>query len=347
MSSTEEKRYRIMMVSGIYPTKEIPHLGTFIKSQAESLAAAGHEVHLIHPKPGRPVPVRYATATLQVFFKTLTRRFDIVHAHSGLWCLAARLQWTTPVVASFLGDDLPGEPLSSGRWSKKAALVVHMSHWLCNAVDAVIVKSTEMKKASGKDDAFVIPNGVDFELFRPIPREEARASLGWDQDRYYVLFASNPNWPRKRLHIAHAAVDILSERGFPVELVIAHGLPQTDVVQYINASNAVVLPSIHEGSPNIVKETMACNVPVVSTDVGDVSQIIGRTKGCKICPPDPQAFAAALEEAFQMRKPTTGRSDIKHLECSIVAPQVIAVYEQAIRHANSRKKIFSLRKKTV
>jgi len=325
-----KKPLRVLMVTGIYPTQLHPHKGTFIKSQVDSLIAAGLKVEIIHPRPG-PMPLRYATATVQVFLKTLTGHYDIVHGHFGLWCLAARLQWKTPVVASFLGDDLLGEPTADGGFSKKGALVIHISRWLCDVVDAVIVKSEGMRKAALRDTIFVIPNGVDFELFHPMPRAETRAALGWDQDRYYVLFGANPQIARKKFPLAQAAIERLRDRGMPVELVVATSLPQTQVVRYINASNALILTSITEGSPNIVKETMACNIPVVATDVGDVSQLIGRTKGCKVCLNDPDALAIALEEAFLHTEPTTGRTDIAHLECSVVAMQVLAVYEQVIR----------------
>lgn len=323
------KPFRVLMVTGAYPTEQRPHWGTFIKSQADSLSAAGLVVEVIQPKPG-PVALRYARSAIQVFLKTLTGHFDLVHGHYGTWCLVARMQWTTPVVASFLGTDLLGIVAADGGYSNKGSLFIHLSRWLCHRVDAVIVKSEGMKKAASGGNVFVIPNGVDFELFHPILRTEARAAIGWDQDRYYVLFGNDPKIPVKNLALAQAAIACLRSRGISAELVVASGLPQTKLVQYINASNALILSSIAEGSPNIVKETMACNVPVVSTDVGDVSQVIGRTKGCSICPHDPAALATALEQALQYTEPTTGRADIMHLDRSVVAKQVIAVYEKVI-----------------
>jgi len=321
------------MVTGIYPREDLPHSGTFIKSQADSLIAAGLEIEVVHPKPG-PIPLRYASAALQVFLKTLKgHRYDIVHGHYGLWCLAARRQWTTPVVASFLGDDLFGKLLPDGRWRKRDKPVIHVSRWLCHVVDAVIVKSEGMKRAARAPESkvFVIPNGVDFELFRPKARADARAILGWDQDRHYIHFGNDPKRGPKNFPLAQASIERLHKRGILAELVVANGLPQAKVVQYINASNALILPSFYEGSPNIVKEAMACNVPVIATDVGDVSQVIGCTKGCEVCPGDPDTLAAALEEALLMAEPTTGRTDIAHLENSIVALQVIAVYERALK----------------
>ena len=120
MPSSIEKPLRVLMVTGAFPTKEAPHSGTFIKSQAESLIASGIEVEVIHPKPGLPVPIRYASAFIQVFIRTLTGDFDIVHGHYGLWCLVARLQGIAPVVASFLGSDLQGTIAADGRSYSKA-----------------------------------------------------------------------------------------------------------------------------------------------------------------------------------------------------------------------------------
>src|SRR5438132_1064323 len=107
VQQTTKKPIRVLMVTGVYPTEQRPHLGTFIKSQVDSLIAAGLELEVIHPKPG-PVLLRYVRAAIQVFLKTLTRHFDVVHGHYGPWCLVASMQWTTPVVASFLGTDLLG-----------------------------------------------------------------------------------------------------------------------------------------------------------------------------------------------------------------------------------------------
>jgi teichuronic acid biosynthesis glycosyltransferase TuaC len=321
--------FRVLMVTGVYPTEKLPHKGTFIKSQVDSLSAVGVEIEVLHPRPG-PILLRYPLTMMGVFLKALSGHFDIVHGHYGQWCLFARMQWATPVVASFLGDDLLGTVTTNGSYSTMSRLVVRMSHWLCRRVDAVIVKSEAMKKAASGGNVFVIPNGVDFDLFRPTPRAEARAALGWDHGHYYVLFGNDPKIPVKNFPLAQAAIECLRSRGIPAELVVATGLPQTTLVQYINASNALILSSVAEGSPNVVKETMACNVPVVSTEVGDVSQVIGRTKGCRVCPHDPVALATALEQALRHSEPTTGRADIMHLDRSVVAKQVIAVYEQVI-----------------
>ena len=324
------KKYRVLMVTGIYPTPERPHKGTFVKPIVDSLRADGHIVEIVHPNPTHPMPLRYLSATLQVFFKTLTGRYDIVHGHYGLWCLVARMQWTTPVVAAYLGDDLLGTVTADESISKKSLLVVRVSQWLCHHVEVVTVKSEQMKKASLIDDAVVLADGIDFDLFQPMPRDEARTLLGWDASKYYVVFANNPTIPVKNFKLAQAAIERLRARGMEAELIVATGLPQSKVVQYINASNALILPSIAEGAPNVVKEAMACNVPVVATNVGDVEQVIAHTEGCSVCTRDAEAMAEGLEKALLHSERTTGRADILQSDHMVTLKRVLAMYAQAI-----------------
>ncbi len=335
---TTPKKYRVLMVTGIYPTPERPHKGTFVKPIVDSLLADGHHVEIVHPNPSYPMPLRYLSATLQVFFKTLTGRFDIVHGHYGLWCLVARMQWTTPVVAAYLGDDLLGTVTEDESISKKSLFVVRVSQWLCRHVEVVTVKSEQMKKASLTDDAVVLADGINFDLFQPMSRAEARTLLGWDQRKYYVVFANNPTIPVKNFKLAQAALERLHERGMEAELVVATGLPQSKVVQYINASNALILPSIAEGAPNVVKEAMACNVPVVATNVGDVEQVISQTEGCSVCARDADAMAEGLERALLHRERTTGRADILQSDHMVTLKHVLAMYVHAIQKKARKSK---------
>jgi glycosyltransferase involved in cell wall biosynthesis len=133
--------------------------------------------------------------------------------------------------------------------------------------------------------------------------------------------------------LAQAAIERLQAKGIAAELVVAKDLPQTKLVQY---NNALILSSISEGSPNIVKETMACNVPVVATNVGDVFEVIGGTEVCSVCRHDPEDLAIGLEQALQHKELTTGRANTALLERSIVAEQVIVVYKQIVSERQKR-----------
>ncbi|HLI51958.1 MAG TPA: glycosyltransferase [Thermomicrobiaceae bacterium] len=332
-----DRKPRVLVVTGAYPSVERPHWGTFIQSQVESLRAAGLEVEVVRPEPGF-TPLRYMKAALAVWRRTLTHQVDIVHGHYGLWCLVARLQWTTPVVASFLGDDVLGTRDRNGKLTRKSLLVRQISRQLARFVDAVIVKSEEMCRALPVD-AHVIPNGVNFDLFQPASRAACRAVLGWSPERAYILFGNDPAIPVKDYPLAQAAVANLRRHGMDVELVVATGLPQEELVLYLNAANVLILSSMAEGSPNIVKEAMACNVPVVATNVGDVEQVIGRTAGCAVCARDAEALTDGLERALAHEGPTTGRADIEHLDRRTVVQQVLEVYDVAGRQVRALETI--------
>ena len=139
----------------------------------------------------------------------------------------------------------------------------------------------------------------------------------------------------KNIVLARSVLCLLADRGVNAELVIVYGQSQKLVMRYMNACNAVILPSLAEGAPNVVKEAMACNVPVVATDVGDVGQVIGRTTGCSVCQHDPEQLAEALETALCHTEPTTGRRDIAHLASAVVVERVLDLYCQALERKKS------------
>jgi teichuronic acid biosynthesis glycosyltransferase TuaC len=128
----------------------------------------------------------------------------------------------------------------------------------------------------------VIPNGVDLERFRPLDRSACRAALGWPEARLHVLFPTTNGAAVKRPALARAVIDSLRRGGLDAQLHELSGVPHAQVPTWINASDLLLLTSAHEGSPNIVKETLACDVPVVSVDVGDVRERISEVDGCHL-----------------------------------------------------------------
>ena len=87
------------------------------------------------------------------------------------------------------------------------------------------------------------------------------------------------------------------------------------------------MTSRHEGSPNVVKEAMACNLPIISTDVGDVREVTADTAGCAVCPSDAETLAAVLTVTLAEGLRTDGRERVRHLELSIVAQRLVQIYE--------------------
>jgi teichuronic acid biosynthesis glycosyltransferase TuaC len=205
------------------------------------------------------------------------------------------------------------------------------SRLISRMVDRVIVRTQEMKERTRLQKAEVIPAGVDFELFKPIPKAECRRQLNLPPDKKLVLWAGEYQKPIKRYDIVEKAVAILQQKMPEAALVLATGHPLNMVPLYMNACDVLLLVSNAEGSPNVIKEAMACNLPVVSVPVGDVPDVIGNTEGCFLCSQDPQDVADKLKMALRYEKRTDGREKIKHLEIGAVSREIIALYEELLR----------------
>jgi teichuronic acid biosynthesis glycosyltransferase TuaC len=320
------------MVTNIYPTEKRPHRGSFVKSQIDSLKREGIDIELIVINAWNS-HWEYAKAAWKVFRSSFKSEFDLIHAHYGFSGFVSRLQWRLPVLLSFCGDDVLGTPNPQGKKYPISMAWVAINQLLSFVVSSVIVKSDEMKKKLfRKQNVYVIPNGVDFSQFRPMEKVRAKQSLGLKKSVRYILFPSNPSVPRKCLWIAEEAVQILKSRGFPVELLIVYGQPPEKIPLYMNAADMMVLASYWEGSPNVIKEAMACNCPIVSVDVGDVKNLIKECQGCVMAPRRATLMADEMENLFIDEKRSNGREYIVHLEIRRVALRIIALYRQIVAH---------------
>jgi len=321
---------KVFVVTNMYPSAARPHWGAFIRSQVESLAALGVE-STIYEIEGWKSTSRYAHAMREV--PVLARRAgaELVHAHYGLSGAAAVGVREVPLVVSFCGDDLLGRPDAQGRIMPKSRWLVSVSRLAARRADAVIVKTQEMRrKLPEVAGVEVIPNGVDLERFAPVPPDEARARLGWPLEGAVLLFAAPPDEPRKNWPLAQAVEAMLKSRGRDARLVAFHGRPQEELALAMSAADVLLLPSFHEGSPNVVKEALAAGLPVVAAPVGDCAErLVGVTPGA-VVPREPSAFASAVESVLASGARSNGREKVADLELSTVARRILAVYERAI-----------------
>ncbi len=338
LTSTDmEAPIRVLMITTGWPElqaelQEIPTTH-FIKRQADFLRAAGVEVDVFAFRGRRSVG-NYLRAWLQARAALTRRRYDLVHAqwcHNGLIAFPKRL----PLVVTCRGFDLHGMILDrSGRQTLAGRLLPWLSRVIAERADAVILVSEHMKRLlDPSTPVHVIPSGLDFDLFRIIPRDEARRHLGLPADKRLVLFAGDPQSPRKRGALAREAVDLLNG-SLAAELVVAWAVPHTDMPFFMNACDAMVFTSRQEGSPNVVKEALACNLPVVSVPVGDVPERITGVAGCELCADDrPETIAAALERVLRRGGRAAGREAVRDLDERGTTQHVIAIYRAVLGRA--------------
>lgn len=331
VDSAVHERLRVLMATTDYPTEGKPRTTHFIKRQAEFLRAAGVDVEVFHFE-GYQKLSNYARAWLR-FQRHLERgRYDLVHAQfgqSGLLALPKRV----PLVVTLRGSDILGIiDDSSGRYTLKGRVARRLSRLVAQRADAVIIVSDHMREAAGRrDSVHVIPSGLDLSLFRPIPQHEARQRLGLSPTKRLVLFVGRPNQARKRFELAKQAVEVL-DRTCPAELVVAWRIQHADIPYYMSACDVMVFTSMQEGSPNVVKEALACNLPVVSVPVGDVESRLAGIDGCELCRDEtPEAIAAALERVLRRGKRINGRPTVEHLDETLLTRQVIDIYQSLVK----------------
>ncbi|WP_224271139.1 glycosyltransferase [Haloprofundus salinisoli] len=260
------------------------------------------------------------------FFPQVIRQslgeYDLIHANYGLTAPMALSQPRLPVVLSLWGSDLEGSYRAVSKTSAR----------FC---DAVIVMSEEMKESLGQECS-VIPHGVDLERFSPTPQAEAQAELGWDDDKYHVLFPYSPertvkDYPRAE-RVVEAARDQMSK---PIELHTISGLPHPRVAVYMNASDSLLLTSKREGSPNVVKESLACNLPVVATRVGDVPERLAEVDPSFVCDSD-EELVENLVRVLERNERSNGREEAKRIGIEQMADHIYEVYEEVLAK-NGRK----------
>ena len=305
---------RVLVVTNMYPDEQNPDFGTFVQEQVKGLRARGVDLDVL-VVGGKRRKLSYVGGALRFRRCISERRYDLIHAHYVFSAVVARLQCRYPILLTHHGIEvLQG-------WTAPLSWIVS------RLVDRVIVTSEEMKHALRLPNAEVVPCGVDLDLFRPWPKQEARAALNLPSDKKLVLFAGLLR-PEKRLDVIEAAVEILRRDDEDVELIVATNQPHERIPLYMNACDVLALASDSEGSPVVIKEAMACNLPIVSVDVGDVAQVIGSIDGCYICRRDPADMAQKPKLALDGKQRTNGRQAVQHLSLNSTVDKLLKIYSE-------------------
>ncbi|WP_153557017.1 glycosyltransferase family 4 protein [Roseimaritima sediminicola] len=325
---------RVLMVCPELPRADSPGSMAPCARQIESLRALGLQIDVVDM---RGIPkLKY----LQVIprLRRLAGRADLIHAHFGYcgWLAHLAPQWSrssAPLVISFMGDDLLGTPINAaGDLERFSRWMVRANRRLAPKAAAVIVKSQEMADVLAPTPCTVIPNGVDPQRFRPRPQAEARRRLNLPVDQSLVLFPGDPDNPRKGHALATATINAAEKlRGQPIQLIPLWGVQPDLVPWYMNACDAMLMTSLIEGSPNVVKEAMACDTPVIGVPVGDVETMLQDVPGCWVCPRDADRLAHAVDRVLT-RPHVAARQAIldRGLDLTSVAQQILEVYNTAV-----------------
>ena len=261
------------------------------------------------------------------------RRFrpHLVHAHYGtVTSFLCAVSSRVPLVITFQGSDLNGDPDVSFLRSWIGQLLSQMSSLLG---DAIICVSPRLRDRLWWDrrTVRVIPSGVNLDRFHLESKEQARSLLGWQQNLPVVLFNGAHRPRTKGLALVKAAVEVAERRVGAIRLIVLDGsVPPELMPRYLNAADCLALASICEGSPNVVKEAMACNLPVVATDVGDVAERLKDVSPSRVVHRDATEFGTALADILLQGCRSNGRERIAIYSEQQVATLIRSVYSEAL-----------------
>ncbi|MFA9415096.1 glycosyltransferase [Natrinema sp. HArc-T2] len=260
-------------------------------------------------------PTDYARYYANVLSAVRSSSYDLIHANYGLVAPFALAQPTRPVVLTLWGTDL----MSDRTWLRSC------SRYGARRADAAIVPSRVMSRDLETDHE-LIPFGVDTDLFQPMARADAREYLGWETEQPIALFPydrtrSVKDYPRARRLVERAEVDL--------ELRTVSGVDHDEMPYYMNASDVLLVTSKRESGPMVVKEAAACNLPIVSTDVGFVRETIRGLTNCTVSDND-GALLGGLEQAVEDAGRSNGRESIDGLSVDSLGERLHGLYRRVL-----------------
>lgn len=322
---------RILEVSR-YKNEYADHQLPFVTEQGEALRNAGCEVEYFL------VRGNYVKAVGALKKKIREFQPDIVHAHYGLSAITAELQSFVPVVTTFHNGETHNwwVNLMSSLMSLRAKHVIYVAQHIH---DMVYFKARNYS---------IIPCGVSLDDCFLMDKAEARKQLGWDSDKKYIMFGGAFSNTRKNYALLKEAVKQLEigDRTLDIEVVEMKGLSRAECVLRMNACDLFALPTKNEGSPQALKEAMACNCPIVATDVADIKHLLGGLPGHYVLPNKKgnaawwvgdehsvEELAELIREALAFNGRTKGRERIIELGYTneLVAKKIIEIYEGIIK----------------
>ncbi len=244
-------------------------------------------------------------------------RPDLIHAHYGLCGLLANYQRKVPVITTYHGSDINAPKVF--RFSKKA---IRRSRF------NIFVSRKNVETARPQKEFALIPCGINLEDYPLLDKAESRHQIGLKPSGKYVLFAGAFDNPVKNSTLAKAAMEHVPD----AELLELKGYSRPQVAALMQAVDAFLMTSFTEGSPQVIKEALACGCPIVSVDVGDVRERIEGIDGCYIAARDPEDIARSIRDALNYDGRTNGRQAIEKngLSNDVIAARIISVYKSLL-----------------
>ena len=293
-----------------------PQISPFVKEQAESLMEQGLSIDFFLIK-GKGL-FGYLKNYYLLIKKIKYKKYDLIHAHYGLSGLLATLQLSVPVVITFHGSDVNME--KNYMFSRIASRL--------STTNIFVHQDLSERLKIYRDPLNIIPCGFNKNLFFPIPKDKARRILKWKKNTHYIVFSSAFDNKIKNVQLAWSATSDMHN----CKLVELKGYGKEEINLILNASDLLLVTSLSETGPIIVKEALACNCPIISTNVGDVQKLIRNVQNCYISEYNPEDIKKKINLVLRNNKRTNGEQAIKNFNLENIAHKVIDVYKTTLNN---------------
>lgn len=243
---------------------------------------------------------------------------DIIHSHYGLSGVFANMQRRIPVVTTYHGSDINDKMVL-----KLSKISIRFSRF------NIFVSQDNINTAMPKRNYALIPCGINLSDYEPvIEKKDARGIMGLAPDIKIVLFSGAFDNTIKNAPLAKEAVALVPD----ARLMELKGYTRNQVTTLMHAADCFLMTSFSEGSPQVIKEALACGCPIVSVDVGDVRNLINGINGCYIADWTPTDLAAKINMAFLSGRCTSGKDRLlqRGLANNQVAQKIHNIYTRLI-----------------
>jgi teichuronic acid biosynthesis glycosyltransferase TuaC len=293
-------------------------IGTIVKNQGDSLIKAG--INLSYFTIYGKGVAGYLKNVPKLNRVIRNNKIDLIHAHYSYSAIIAIISTRKPVICSLMGTDIQVKGIT--RWMLQ---ILSNYFW-----DITIVKSKSMKNMLRLNKSVILPNGVDLDYFDNIQKHIALNKVAFNPVHKHIVFISNPARFEKNFKLAQESFESLNLKN-EVEFHVICNVDYSLIPYYLYAADILLLTSLWEGSPNIIKEAMACNLPIVATDVGDIRENIENIEGCYITGFNPQDVAAKLKSALDFNRRTNCRNVIiEKFDSQMIANKLRNIYQQVL-----------------
>jgi len=315
---------KVLHITNNYPTSQFPIYGIFVKEQIDSLNEVGIENEIFFINGREEGKTAYINGIKKLRKKLINNNYDILHCHHAFSALILILTFhffKCKKIISYQNDP-----------EREGGLILF--HIIYSIFNGIIFKNNTKRVKLKK--IYYLPNGVNTNFFKPEDKDSCKTQLNLDKDSNFVLFLdSNNRRTQKRIDRFNKTISLLQKNGnvYNIQPLVLTNTKRDLVPLYMNASALHLLTSDFEGSPNSIKECLACDIPVVSTPVGNVADLIGDIKGCYISKSfEPEELAKLVLLAIKCDD-FKGRNNLldKKLDIKSVAVKLHAIYNNLIK----------------